>query len=118
MEVQGEVRKLEEFKGKTIVNIHSEFGKVYMRFSDDTFAVLEIYNNGEGFSNGSDEILPSRYGTGTTDGALVKIGVITQQDHDIAVTQRGLDFAKRIARQKQEDDKKSRKDHFNFEKED
>ena len=73
-----------ELVGKTISEILQSSQEFWIKFTDDSFVVLEIINNTEGFGYTSTIIDVSDYIINATNNELVKLGLITQDRYEEA----------------------------------
>jgi hypothetical protein len=74
-----QLKKFDDLIGKTICNYHLDGDEIYFRFTDDTFAVIEMDDISSPYGHGPKyEAKISTHNTSETDEALVELGIITE----------------------------------------
>lgn len=91
-----QILKLKELIGKTIVQICNQNGELYIKFTDNSFVVLEVKDITEGFGYTKNEVNISDYTTKKTNTALITLGLITKKEHDLAVEEEENEYKKWI----------------------
>lgn len=84
--------------GKTITGIQQDesIDDLYIKFSDGSFAILDIQQNHDRFSGYGDRIKVTDYKTDETDINLVDLGIITKEEHQVAIAELKLKEAERL----------------------
>lgn len=75
---------IEKLKGKTITDVIQDSYDLWLKFSDNSFAVLVVNDITEGFGYSKEEVNLDQYGKDNTDYTLVKLGLITEKEYKYA----------------------------------
>ncbi|AGO48542.1 hypothetical protein Phi18:3_gp030 [Cellulophaga phage phi18:3] len=89
-----EITELKDLKGKTIVDTKMSCGELWIKFSDDTFAVFIVNNITEGFGHTKEEVNLYQYGKDETEHTLLELGLITKQEYEKACKDEELRYKK------------------------
>lgn len=76
-----QIKKLEELKGKQISNLFIYCDELYLKFSDNTFAVLIPKNITEGFGSAKTEVNIEEYDIDKSNKILVENGIISEEEY-------------------------------------
>ena len=87
-----QILKAEQIVGKTISNVISGERDLYIKFSDGSFCVFENNNLTEGYGYIKHAIEISDYPLTKTSFELIKLGIITKDEYDIAVKDRETEW--------------------------
>ena len=90
-----EITNLKDLKGKTIVDTKMDCGDLWIKFSDNTFAVFIVNDITEGFGHRKKEVNLYQYGKDETEHTLVELGLITEQEYQKACEEEELRYKKR-----------------------
>lgn len=93
--MKNEIRNIDELKGKTISDIKPNCGDLWLKFSDNTFAVLVVNDTTEGFGHTRNEVNIDKFGRGETDHMLVDLGIISKEEHEEACQREEEEYRKR-----------------------
>lgn len=86
--------------GKTIESVHKEYGDMYLKFTDGTYAEFHLTNNSSGFSYGSDSVELSEHLDDANTSILVGMGIISNDDYIFAKK----DYDRRVREASEQDD--------------
>ncbi|AGO47435.1 hypothetical protein Phi19:3_gp031 [Cellulophaga phage phi19:3] len=89
-----EITELKDLKGKTIVDTKMSCGDLWIKFSDDTFAVFIVNDITEGFGHRKEEVNLCQYGKDKTEHTLLELGLITKQEYENACKDEELRYNK------------------------
>jgi len=104
--MKNEITKLKDLKGKTIVDTKMYCGDLWVKFSDNTFAVFIVNDITEGFGHRKEEVNLYQYGKDETEHTLLELGLITKQEYEKACEEEELRYKKREEeREKEEQDR-------------
>jgi len=95
--MENEIKNLAALKGKTIIEVKNEGGELWLKFSDNTFAVMVVNDITESFGYTKTEVNLYKYGKDKTDHILVDFGLISENEYKLACHQEELEFKNRIA---------------------
>jgi hypothetical protein len=93
--MKNEITKLKDLKGKTIIDTKMNCGDLWVKFSDNTFAVFIVNDITEGFGYRKEEVNLYQYGKDKTEYTLVELGLITKQEYENACKEEELRYKKR-----------------------
>jgi hypothetical protein len=91
--------KEKELIGKTISKTYTNDYGFWVRFSDDSFVVFESIDISSGFEYSRYVIGINKYDKNNTHSELVKLGLITQKEYEIAVEEEDREFELRREKQ-------------------
>ena len=101
--MKNEIKNIHELEGKTISNLKLDCGDLWLKFTDNTFAVLVVNDITEGFGHTKNEVNINQYSKDKTDSALVDLGLISQNEYKEACAQEEIEYQKRqVERENQE----------------
>ena len=100
-----QITDIEKLKGKTITDAIQDSYDLWLKFSDNSFAVLVVNDITEGFGYRKEEVSLDQYGKDKTEYTLVKLGLITEQEYKDACDAEEKESQKR----EQEREEKERK---------
>lgn len=92
--MDNEIKNIEDLKGKIISEVKLDCGDLWLKFSDNTFAVLVVNDITEGFGYPKHEVGIEKHGRNKTDSTLVELGLITQKEFTDACEQENLEYKK------------------------
>jgi len=97
--------------GKVIYKVLSSCSELWQMFTDNSFVVFELENQTEGFGYERNKIVISDDIKDFTSYELVKIGLITEKEYELAVKEEELASKKRFAEKiaKEEEEKRIRR---------
>jgi hypothetical protein len=104
------ITKIKDLRGRTIVDTKTYCGDLWLKFSDNSFAVLVVNDITEGFGYRKEEVNLYQYGKDKTEYTLVKIGLITEQEYKIACYEEEKENEKR-QQERQEEERKRIEQH-------
>lgn len=97
--MKNEITKLKDLKGKLIVDVSSKEDELWLKFSDDTFAVLVIRDIIEGFGHTRTKIALNKYGTYKYNPTVLELALISKEEYEKACIEK--DKLDEIYRQEQ-----------------
>lgn len=100
-----QITDIEKLKGKIIIDAIQDSSDLWLKFSDNSFVVLVVNDITEGFGYRKEEVSLDQYGKDKTEYTLVKLGLITKQEHKDACDAEEKEQEKR----EQEREQKERK---------
>lgn len=92
--MKNEINNINEFKGKTISDLKLDCGDLWIKFTDNTFAVLIVNDISEGFGYSRNEVNISQYNKDKTERNLVDFGLISQNEYEEACKQEEIEYKK------------------------
>ena len=101
--MKNEITKLKDLKGKTIIDTKINCGDLWVKFSDNTFAVFIVNDITEGFGYRKEEVNLYQYGKDKTEYTLVELGLITKQEYENACEEEELQYKKREEEREKEE---------------
>ena len=90
-----------DLKGKTIESTLTSGEEFWMKFTDGSFAVLDIQYEGTGFGYSDNNIIVSEWQKDNTDRELVTLGIITKEEYANATTEQELRYEKQRAKEQE-----------------
>jgi hypothetical protein len=93
--MKNEIKKIDELKGKTISDFKLDCGDLWLKFTDNTFAVLVVNSITKGFGHTKHEVNINQYGKDNTDNTLVDLGLISETEYKEACEQEEIEYKKR-----------------------
>lgn len=93
--MKNEINNIKELKGKTISDLKLDCGDLWLKFADNTFAVLVVNDITEGFGYTRNEVNINQYSKDKTDHTLVDLGLISENEHKEACNQEEVEYQKR-----------------------
>jgi hypothetical protein len=104
--MKNEITNLKGLKGKTIADTKMYFGDLWVKFSDNTFAVFIVNDITESFGHKREEVNLNQYSKDETEPTLLELGLITKQEYENACEKEKLRYKKREEeQQKKEQDR-------------
>lgn len=85
--MKNQIKNIKELKGKTITDIKSDCGELWLKFSDNTFIVLVVNDSTEGFGYTKNEVNIYQYDKDNTDHILVDLDIISEKEYKVACKQ-------------------------------
>ena len=76
-----QITDIKKLKGKTITDAIQDSYDLWLKFSDNSFAVLVVNDNTEGFGYRKEEVSLDQYGKDNTDYTLLKLELITEKEY-------------------------------------
>jgi len=107
------ITKIKDLRGKTIVDTKTYCGDLWLKFSDDSFAVLVVNDITESFGYRKEEVNLYQYGKDKTEYTLVKLGLITEQEYKNACDEEEKERQKR--QQEREEKERKRVEEYELE---
>jgi hypothetical protein len=101
--MKNEITNLKDLKGKTISDTKIHLGELWVKFSDNTFAVFIVNDITEGFGYIKEEVNLYQYGKDKTEHTLLELGLITKQEYDQACEEEELRYKKREEEREKEE---------------
>jgi hypothetical protein len=101
--MKNQIIDLKDLVGKTIVTTKQRYGELWLKFADNTFAVLEVNEITEGFGYTRREINLDQFRKNKTEYPLVEFGLVTEAEYNAACQQEELEFKKRQAEREDEE---------------
>ena len=92
--MKNEINNINEFKGKTISDLKLDCGDLWIKFTDNMFAVLIVNDISEGFGYSRNEVNISQYNKDKTERNLVDFGLISQNEYEEACKQEEIEYKK------------------------
>jgi hypothetical protein len=90
------VTNIEELVGKTIFDYHLDREDLYLRFTDETFVKIKIFDITEGFGHEKLKIDLCDYSeVDKTDEVLRDLGIISQEEYEEAIKLEKQQYQKR-----------------------
>ena len=111
--MKNEIKNINDLKGKTISDLKIDCSELWLKFTDNTFAVLVVNDTTEGFGYTRNEVNINQYSKGKTDHALVDLGLISQNEYKEACKQEEIEYQKK--REEQENQEKERVKNYELE---
>jgi len=93
--MKNEIKNIKELKGKTIYDLKLSCGDLWLKFTDNTFAVLVVNDITEGFGYTKNEVNINQYGKDNTDHTLVDLSLISENEYKEACEQEEIEYQKR-----------------------
>lgn len=90
-----------DLKGKTIESTLTSGEDFWMKFTDGSFVVLDIQDNGAGFGYSDNNIVVSEWQKDNTDRELITLGIITKEEYTNATTEQELRYEKQRAKEQE-----------------
>lgn len=94
----GELKQIfnhKELLGKTISQVlmpEDYFEDMWIKFTDNSFVVLNTNNLSVGFEQDKYALTICEYNKDNTDEELVKLGLITEHEHNLAVQEQDIKY--------------------------
>jgi hypothetical protein len=104
--MKNEITKFKDLKGKTIVNTKSYCGDLWVKFSDNTFAVFVVNDITKAFGWREEEVSLNQYSKDKSEITLVELGLITRQEYEEACEEEELMRKKMHEEQEIEEEKR------------
>ena len=95
IKMKNEITDLKDLKGKTIVDTKMYCGELWVKFSDNTFAVFIVNDITESFGHRKEEVNLYQHGKDETEHTLVELGLITKQEYKKACEEEEMRYKKR-----------------------
>jgi hypothetical protein len=111
--MKNEIKNIHELKGKTISNLKLDCSELWLKFTDNTFAVLVVNDITEGFGHTRNEVNINQYSKDKTDHTLVDLGLISQNEYKEACEQEEIEYRKR--QEERENQEKERVKNYELE---
>jgi hypothetical protein len=111
--MDNQIKSLINLNGKTIIDVKKHCDDLWLKFSDNTFAVLVINDITKGFGQTKTEIDLDEYSRDKTEYILVELGLISKQEYDEAIEQDKLE--EEIYAKKREIEEKERIEKYELE---
>ncbi len=92
--MKNEINNINEFKGKTISDLKLDCGDLWIKFTDNTFAVLVVNDITEGFGYSRNEVNISQYSKDKTERNLLEFGLISENEFKEACKQEEIEYKK------------------------
>lgn len=115
--MKNQLKTIDSLIGKTIDKVILDNDDLWIRFSNNEFTVLTVKDQTEGFGHSKSCIDIDEWSKDETESNLVKLGIITSNDHQKALEKEEEEYRNRKALEKQkfeEDLKKSELEHLNY----
>jgi hypothetical protein len=93
--MKNEIQNINELKGKTISDLKLDCGELWLKFTDNTFAVLVVNDITEGFGYTKNEVNINQYSKDNTDYSLVDLGLISENEYKQACEKEEIEYQKR-----------------------
>jgi hypothetical protein len=93
--MKNEITKIDQLKGKKISNLKLDCGELWLKFTDNTFAVLVVNDITEPFGYNKNEVNINQYIKDETDYALVDLGLISEKEYKEACDKEEIEYQKR-----------------------
>lgn len=93
--MKNEISNINELKGKTISDLKLDGGDLWLKFTDNTFAVLVVNDITEGFGYTRNEVNINQYSKGKSDHTLVDLGLISENEYIEACEEEEIEYQKR-----------------------
>ena len=93
--MKNEIKNIDKLKGKTISDLKLDCSELWLKFTDNTFAVLIVNDITEGFGHTRNEVNINQYGKDNTDHTLVDLGLISETEYKEACEQEEIEYQKR-----------------------
>lgn len=88
-----QIIKEKDLEGKTITKVYKD-DELWLRFSDDSFAVLKVNDISEPYGYTRTEVSVEDYFKGKSDYSLVELGLVTEKEYHKACKEREIEFQK------------------------
>jgi hypothetical protein len=111
--VKNEIKNIHELKGKTISDLKLDCSELWLKFTDNTFAVLVVNDITEGFGHTRNEVNINQYSKDKTDHTLVDLGLISENEYKEACKQEEIEYQKR--QEERENQEKERVKNYELE---
>ena len=111
--MKNEIKNIHELKGKTISDLKLDCRELWLKFTDNTFAVLVVNDITEGFGHTRNEVNINQYGKDKTNHTLVDLGLISQNEYKEACEQEEIEYRKR--QEERENQEKERVKNYELE---
>ena len=111
--MKNEIKNIHELKGKTISDLKLDCSELWLKFTDNTFAVLVVNDITEGFGHTRNEVNINQYSKDKTDHTLVDFGMISQNEYKEACEQEEIEYRKR--QEERENQEKERVKNYELE---
>lgn len=93
--MKNEIKNIDELKGKTISDLKLDCSELWLKFTDNTFAVLVVNDITEGFGHTRNEVNINQYSKDETDHTLVDLCLISENEYKGACEQEEVEYQKR-----------------------
>lgn len=93
--MENEINNITKLKGKTISDLKLAYDELWLKFTDNTFAVLVVNDITEGFGYARNEVNINQYSKDKTDNTLVDLGLISENEYKEACEQEEIEYQKR-----------------------
>lgn len=111
--MKNEIKNIDELKGKIISDLKLDCSELWLKFTDNTFAVLVVNDITEGFGYTRKEVDINQYSKDKTDHTLVDLGLISENEYKEACEQEERENQKR--RDERDNQKKERIKNYELE---
>ena len=111
--MKNEIKNIHELKGKTISELKLDCSELWVKFTDNTFAVLVVNDITEGFGHTRNEVNINQYSKDKTNHTLVDLGLISQNEYKKACAQKEIEYQKR--QEERENQEKERIKNYELE---
>ena len=93
--MKNEIHQINDLKGKTISDLRLDNGDLWLKFTDNTFAVLVVNDITEGFGYTKNEVNINQWGKDNTEHILIDLGLISVGEYEEACKQEEIEYQKR-----------------------
>jgi hypothetical protein len=101
-----QIFKQEDLVGKTISKVHFSCGDLWMKFKDNSFAVLCVEDETEGFGYERHVISISDWVNTKADKELVVLGLVSEREHKEALAKEEAEHEEKNKKREEEERKR------------
>jgi hypothetical protein len=111
--MKNELKNINDLKDKTISDLKLDCGELWLKFTDNTFAILVVNDITQGFGHTRYEVNINQYSKDKTDHTLVDLGLVSENEYKEACEQKEIEYQKR--QEERENQEKERVKNYELE---